>query len=185
MTGRPVPEPAPGLLERARRGDDAAFAELYRTYAGRVHTVAARMLRQREAAEDVLQEVFLELTRALGGFRGDAPFWAWLRRLTVSKVLMRLRAERSRPTLVSDDYAPDPPGEDDADRAFVARDLEGALAELPPLTRAVVWLYDVEGWTHQEIAEAMGKTTSFSKSQLARAHQRLRRLLEVYDHVLE
>ncbi len=95
---------------------------------------------------------------------------------------MRIRAERSRPTLV----AWDTPGADRvdeaasraADRAFLARDLESALAGLPAVSRAVVWLHDVEGWTHQEIADAMGRSTSFSKSQLARAHSRLRTMLE-------
>lgn len=183
MTGFPVHEPAKGLLARASAGDDAAFAELYRVYATPVYTLALRMLRQREAAEDVLQEVFLELTRALKGYRGDGPFWGWLRRLAVNKVLMRIRGERSRPRLDGDPEAVlEPVHDDDADRSFVARDLESALGELPAIGRAVVWLHDVEGWTHQEIAAAMGRTTSFSKSQLSRAHLRLRRLLEVRDY---
>ena len=60
-----------------------------------------------------------------------------------------------------------------------ALDLDAALANLPSVSRAVVWLHDVEGFTHREIAELMGKTESFSKSQLSRAYQRLRPLLEV------
>lgn len=181
MTGHPAQEPAEGLLRRAAAGDDAAFVELYRTYSRPVFTLAVRMLHQREAAEDVLQEVFLELTRALPAYRGDGPFWAWLRRLAVSKVLMRIRADRSRITPGRyDDDAPDalPHPEDETGRALLARDLGDALDRLPAVSRAVVWLHDVEGWTHNEIAAAMGRSTSFSKSQLARAHLKLRGLLE-------
>ncbi len=187
MASQFAPEPPAGLLERAVVGDDTAFAELYRLYGSPVFTVALRMLAQREAAEEVLQEVFIELLRALDGYRGDGAFWTWLRRLTVSKALMRIRSERARPVLVGWDGAMDehPAGgwaDESAggafDRAMLARDLEAALAELPAVSRAVVWLHDVEGWTHQEIAVAMDRTPSFSKSQLARAHLKLRVLLE-------
>lgn len=175
-----IPEPPEGLLDRVKGGDDAAFERLYRLYARPAFTVAARMLADREAAEDVLQDVFLDLTRTLPAYRGDGPFWAWLRRAVVNRVLMRLRAERLRPTLVS--WEPDDgPHADWPESPLLARDLEHALAALPPLTRAVVWLYDVEGWTHLEIAEAVGRSTSFSKSQLSRGHRRLRALLEETD----
>ena len=181
MALNPIPEPPFGLLDRVGAGDDAAFEAVYRLYAGPVFTVAARMLAQREAAEDVTQEVFIDLARALRSYRGDGPFWGWLRRIVVNKVLMRMRAERSRPTLVA--WEPDEHAgrEDWSDSTVLARDLEQALAALPPLTRAVVWLYDVEGWTHPEIAAAVGRSESFSKSQLSRAHQRLRGLLEDRD----
>lgn len=188
MTGPPAQEPAPGLLRRASAGDDAAFAALYHAYARPVFTLAARMLRQREAAEDVLQEVFVELTRALPAYRGDGPFWGWLRRLAVSKVLMRLRAERSR--ITPERYEDDSPDayahpDDETGRALLARDLGAALDHLPDVSRAVVWLHDVEGWTHQEIAAAMGRSASFSKSQLARAHTKLRALLEAGTYASE
>ncbi len=181
MASQFPPEPPAGLLGRVRAGDDAAFEELYRLYASRAYTLALRMLDQREAAEEVLQEVFMDLTRALPGYRGDGPFWGWLRRMVVTKVLMRLRSERARPSLVAvDGQWLDQLGGAMADHShgvLQARELQAALAMLPAVSRAVVWLYDVEGWTHQEIADAMGRTVSFSKSQLARAHQRLRELL--------
>ena len=176
----PIPEPTEGLLDRVRRGDDAAFEALYRLYARPAFTVAARMLADRDAAEDVLQDAFIELTRALPGYRGDGPFWAWFRKIVVTRVLMRLRAERSRPTLVA--WEPDhEPADERSGPPLLARDLEQALAALPPLTRAIVWLVDVEGWTHVEVADAMGRSTSFSKSQLSRGHRRLRALLEEDD----
>jgi RNA polymerase sigma factor (sigma-70 family) len=194
MTHEIPEEPCHDLLERARGGDDDAVGELYRRYGGRVYTLALRMLTVREAAEDVLQDVFVALPGALRQFRGDAPFWAWLRRVAVTRALMRIRAERARPRLVSWNRGadgeplewPDEAADGAADRALLARDLESALAALAPVSRAVVWLHDVEGWTHQEIAAAMGRSVSFSKSQLARAHQRLRGLLEAgHDRIEE
>jgi RNA polymerase sigma factor (sigma-70 family) len=178
-------EPHPQLLERASAGDDAAISELYGRYATRIFTLALRMLARRDAAEDVLQDVFVALPGALRRFRGDAPFWVWLRRVAVSRVLMRMRAERARPRLISwgrgDDGSltewHDETAASDADRLVLARDLNAALTQLAPMSRAVVWLHDVEGWTHQEIATAMDRSVSFSKSQLARAHLRLRALL--------
>lgn len=182
------PEPPAGLLDRVAAGDERAFGELYGVYAGPVYTVAMRMLARADAAEEVLQEVCIKLLETVGCYRGDGPFWGWLRRLTVNQVLMRMRAEKARPELVAVD---DPVGGDwhgatsgpDPARALDGRALAAALAELPTTSRVVVWLYDVEGWTHQEIAAAMGRSVSFSKSQLVRAHAKLRELLaeEVRD----
>lgn len=178
-------ETDPAVLDRARRGDMDAHAALYRQFAAPVYTLALRMLGRRESAEEVVQDTFVELIRSLGQFRGEAPFWGWLRRLAVSKALMRLRADRSGPPVEpprGDRGAldwPDPDAAAATERAVRCAEIERALAQLPPASRAVVWLHDVEGWTHAEIAAAMERTVSFSKSQLARAHARLRALLEV------
>jgi RNA polymerase sigma factor (sigma-70 family) len=175
--------PDPALLRRAARGDPAATGELYRLFGARIYSLAVRMLASREAAEDVVHDVFVALPGVLGQFRGEGPFWAWLRRVAVTQILMRLRAERTRPRLVA--WTDDAGADDVADEAsaghierlLLGRTLESALAKLTPVSRAVVWLHDVEGWTHQEIAVEMQQTPSFSKSQLARAHARLRDLL--------
>jgi RNA polymerase sigma factor (sigma-70 family) len=179
-----IQEPPPALFDRVAAGDESALAELYRHYGARVYTLALRMLGSRDAAQDILQDVFVALPGALPQYRGDAPFWAWLRRVAVNRVLMQLRAERSRPQLVS--WSGDAGGADwpdtvaagAAERLLLARDLDAALARLAPTSRAVVWLHDVEGWTHPEIAAAMDRSVSFSKTQLARAHLRLRELLQ-------
>jgi RNA polymerase sigma-70 factor (ECF subfamily) len=130
-----------------------------------------------EEAEDVLQETFLEVCRSIGRFRGTAPgsLTAWVKRVAASKALIRIRYEKYRDTeaLAEDGgWA----GTRDGD-VGLQLDLEAALARLSETSRAVVWLHDVEGYTHEEIAELMGKTVSFSKSQLSRAHARLRALL--------
>lgn len=164
-------------IQRAKTGDLEALEQLYRAYEGLVYTLARRLCRSEEDAEEVLQETFLEVCRSIGRFRGveQASLTAWIKRVAVSKALMRLRSERYRDADPLDD-APEPSDPGGPDVAL-QMDLETALARLPERARIVVWLHDVEGYTHEDIAELMGMTVSFSKSQLARAHARLRRWL--------
>ena len=175
----------PSLLARARAGDRAAFEQLYRWFERPVFTLALRMCGSRSEADEILQETMLKLWSGIGGFRGDggSPFWGWLRQIAVNEALMRLRRE-CRLALeldgvdaddIAEDQAPPPPAA--ADAALLQR----ALAELPAATRSVLWLYHGEGYTHEEIAAAMQRSTSFSKSQLARGTRRLRVLLQVAE----
>jgi RNA polymerase sigma-70 factor (ECF subfamily) len=163
---------AKSLVARARAGDITALERLYRTYERPVYTLARRLTQTAADAEDVLQETFLEVCRSLRQWRGEGSLWGWVRTIAASKALMRYRREKLR------DW--EPLGDDAAyaaDDVPLKMDLEAALARLSDRSRSVVWLHDVEGYTHEEIAELMGMTTSFSKSQLARAHERLRRWL--------
>jgi RNA polymerase sigma-70 factor (ECF subfamily) len=161
------------LLPRVRRGDPDAQEALYRAFATPVYGLARRICRTREDAEDVAQETFLEVYRSIGRFRGDGSLWGWIRSIAASKALMRLRRNKYRDTDEIDDGFASVRREDTALRM----DLEAALERLSETSRAVVWLHDVEGYTHDEIAAMMDRTASFSKSQLARAHARLRRWL--------
>lgn len=161
-------------IQRAKKGDLEALERVYRAYEATVYSLARRVCRNAEDAEDVLQETFLEVCRSIGSFRGAQPgsLTAWVKRIASSKALMRIRREKYRDT---DDLPED--GAAAAHRPLdvgVRLDLEAALARLPDTSRAVVWLHDVEGYTHEDIAEMMDRTVSFSKSQLARAHTRLR-----------
>ena len=176
---------SPSLLARARAGERAAFEQLYRWFERPVFTLALRMCGSRSEADEILQETMLKLWSGIGGFRGDggSPFWGWLRQIAVNEALMRLRRE-CRLALeldgvdaddIAEDQAPPPPAA--ADAALLQR----ALAELPAATRSVLWLYHGEGYTHEEIAAAMQRSTSFSKSQLARGTRRLRVLLQVAE----
>jgi len=170
------------LLARARNGDRAAFEQLYRWFERPVFTLALRMCGDREEAAEVLQETMLKLFRRIGDYRAvaGAPFWGWLRQVAVNEALMRLRRDKAAgqplelpgEDLLRDDVAPPPAAAADAAA------LQRALAALPPMTRSVLWLYHAEGYTHDEIAALMQRTTSFSKSQLARGSRRLRTLLE-------
>jgi len=172
----------PAIVQRATRGDVRAHEILYRAYGSSVYSICLRFTRVPAHAEDLTQETFVEVIRSIRRFRNEAPIGIWIRRIAVSKALMFLRsAWHSRGQSLDDEW------EDSmTDRAEIgaaghpdaAIDLDAALGSLPPVSRAVVWLHDVEGFTHREIAELMGKTESFSKSQLSRAYQRLRPMLE-------
>jgi RNA polymerase sigma factor (sigma-70 family) len=161
-------------LARARGGDRAAHAELYAAFAGPVFTLARRMLASKAQAEDVLQETFVEVLCKIAGFRGEAEVGTWIKRIAINKCLMYLRSSwvsRRAP----ESYEP---SSEHRSGALDQLALERALDQVPDVARAVVWLHDVEGYTHAEIGQLMGRTASFSKSQLARAHERLRALLE-------
>ena len=164
---------AEAVLPRLRAGDPEAQEALFRAFEAPVYSLARRICRTTEDAEDVVQETFIEVFRSIGQFRGQGSIWGWVRTVASSKALMRLRRNKYRDTddLV-DDVAP-VKREDPALRM----DLEAALERLSETSRAVVWLHDVEGYTHEEIAAMMDRTASFSKSQLARAHIRLRKWL--------
>jgi RNA polymerase sigma-70 factor (ECF subfamily) len=162
------------LIARAKSGDVEALEELYRAFETPVYNLARRILRNTEDAEDVLQETFLEVVRSIGTFRGEGHLWGWIRRIASSKALMRIRRHQVRSEEVFDE---ENTGSTAPASDAVRVDLERALDQLSETSRAVVWLHDVEGYTHEEIAEIMNKTVSFSKSQLARAHTRLRRYL--------
>ncbi len=164
---------ADAVLPRLRAGDPEAQEALFRAFESPVYNLARRICRTTEDAEDVLQETFLEVFRSIRQYRGDGSLWGWIRTIASSKALMRLRRNKYRDTdELNDEIAP-MRREDTALRM----DLEAALERLPETSRAVVWLHDVEGYTHEEIAKMMDRTVSFSKSQLARAHARLRRWL--------
>jgi RNA polymerase sigma factor (sigma-70 family) len=178
MTGTHVMESyllanAESVVARARAGEEAALEELYRAFEAPVYNLARRICRTTEDAEDVLQETFFEVCRSIGRYREEGSLWGWVRTIAASKALMRLRRNKYRDT---DELQEDAVGHRREDTAL-RMDLEAALERLSETSRAVVWLHDVEGYTHEEIAGMMGKTPSFSKSQLARAHQRLRRWL--------
>lgn len=180
----------PATIELARAGNEAALAEIYRAYEIPVRTLARRMVTPRAAAEDVAQDVFVDLITRLHQYEGRGSFAGWVRSIAVSRCLMQLRspwhrgrrwlagATGSIDELHQDRQAERRPGAVSADRAD-AIDLERALAQLGDNARAVVWLHDVEGYTHAEIGALFGASASFSKSQLARAHGRLRSLLHV------
>lgn len=164
---------AEAVLPRVVAGDPEAQEALYRAFEVPVYNLARRICRTTEDAEDVLQETFLEVYRSVQRFRGEGSLWGWVRTIAASKALMRLRRNKYRDTDELQDEVVPIRREDTALRM----DLEAALERLPETSRAVVWLHDVEGYTHEEIAGLMDRTVSFSKSQLARAHARLRRWL--------
>lgn len=175
------PSPAPTLpsdVDAATRGDRQAFERLYRTHVGRVHALCLRMVADCGTAEELTQDVFVRAWRALPGFRGEAAFSTWLHRVAVSVVLSHRKASGLR----AGRHADDDDGIDDAparpESVGDRLDLEGAIARLPPGARRIFVLHDVEGFTHEEIADQLGISTGGSKAQLHRARLLLRAALQ-------
>ena len=164
------------LVRRAASADVAAFETLYRRHHRRVHGVIVRLVGQAGArAEDLTQEAFVRAWQALPSFRFESAVSTWLHRLAVNTALMELRARRSRPLADDDEDALESLSTPDtAGHAVLGRDLERAVATLPPRARAVLVLHDVEGWKHEEIAEELGMAVGSSKAQLHRARGLLR-----------
>lgn len=183
-------EADPGLLRRAGAGETAAQESLYRLLAGPAFCLVRRLIADRAAAEDLFQEALMQVFAKLPHFRGEAPFGAWVRQILLRRCLMHLRSPWQRARLA---WSRDAAGDEAMDRHLAAMgrqvepfdaetvDLERAFRRLAPATRAVLWLHDVEGMTHEEIAVALGRTASFSKSQLARGHARLRESLQAEE----
>jgi RNA polymerase sigma-70 factor (ECF subfamily) len=173
---------SPDVLTRARSGSECAQAAIYAAVAPATFGLVRRLAGSKALAEDLFQETMMAVFQSLESFRGEAPLGAWVRQIAVSKCLMYLRSpwHRARLKLTYDgdsdwveSLLPATPGP----RAEVV-DLERALASLAPTARAVVWLFEVEGYSHEEIAQSFGRSVSFSKSQLARAHAKLRQWFE-------
>ena len=181
---KPLPQVDAALLARAQHGDRGAHSELYEMFGGMVFTLARRMLASKAAAEDVLQDTFIEVFRKIGAYRGEAELGFWVKRIAINKCLMQLRSGwTSRRHADGEEILISEPARTAALDDQIA--LERALDALQDTARVVVWLHDVEGHTHKEIGAMLGYTASFSKSQLARAHERLRGLLQPVEEESE
>ena len=170
------------LCRMAATGNIAAFELIYERYHRRTYSLCLRMTSSQTEAEDLTQEVFIQLFRKIGSFRGDSAFSTWLHRLTVNQVLMHFRRRSVKNERTSDDgEMPEQTVRGTADpsrMAVVDRiALKNAIAELPNGYRNVFILHDVEGFEHEEVARIMGISVGTSKSQLHKARLKLRTLL--------
>jgi len=166
-------------LAGAKRGDMRACEKIYRMYHQQAFTVAIRICNNRELAQDVTQEAFINAFKRIKQYRGDSPFWGWLRRVTVNHAISALRKLPRHDAVELQDYMC--PGDGDQDNLGQCMDLEQALQQLNNEDRMVVWLHDVEGYKHLEIARLVGKTESYSKTRLNRARAKLRKLISGND----
>jgi RNA polymerase sigma-70 factor (ECF subfamily) len=158
-------------------GDVQAFEAIYRRHVSRIHGVILRLVGGHGVrAEDLTQEAFVRAWQALPKFRFESAFATWLHRLAVNTALMELRTRRAQPLFDDDEERLDDLGMADSagQNTALTMDLERAVATLPPRARAVLVLYDVEGWKHEEIASELGMAVGSSKAQLHRARQLLR-----------
>jgi RNA polymerase sigma-70 factor (ECF subfamily) len=170
-----------GLVDQAASGDRAAFEQLYRRNRDRIYGLVWRLAGGDHAlAEDLLQEAFVRAWLKLDSFRGDSRFATWLHRLAVNVALSdrRIRVRQAqRETALEGVVERTVHGDPDV-RAPRQMDLERAIAQLPERARTVLVLYDVEGYSHAEIADMAGMAVGSSKAQLHRARKLVREDLE-------
>jgi RNA polymerase sigma-70 factor, ECF subfamily len=176
------------VVKLAQQGDAGAFERIYRLHSRRVYTLCLRMAGNPTEAEDLTQDVFLQLFRKIGTFRGESAFSTWLHRMSVNIVLMRFRKKPKTETSLESITNPD----DESGRSpeeFGGPDLrlngvidrvalQAAIKGLAPGYRAMFILHDVQGYKHAEIAEMFGCSTGNSKSQTHKARSQLRELLQ-------
>jgi RNA polymerase sigma-70 factor (ECF subfamily) len=185
MTVTAEPTQAATDLELARAaaaGDAQAFERLYEQHHRRVYSLCLRMLGNVSQAEDLTQEVFLQVFKKIGSFRGDSAFTTWLHRLTVNQVLMhfRKRGVKLEHTSEEGDFTnvvETPLGSTRRISMVERLALDKAVAQLPPGYRTVFVLHDVEGYEHEEISSMLNVSIGTSKSQLHKARMKLRDLL--------
>ena len=174
-------------IARAQQGDGAAFERLYHAHCKHVYCLCLRMLKNAAEAEDLTQQVFLQLFRKIATFRGDSSFSTWLHRISVNAVLMHLRRKRPADSQIE---SLDDTGEGGTDSGQISDpatgapgvidsiNLKRAIRLLPPGYKRFFLLHDVMGYHHSEIAEQLGCSIGCSKSQLHKARKSLRRLLQ-------
>jgi RNA polymerase sigma-70 factor, ECF subfamily len=162
--------------------EQQSFHELYQKYHHRVYSTCLRMTQNVSEAEDLTQDVFVQLFRTIGSFRGESAFTTWLHRLTVNLVLMHFRRRKVRPELTSENGelpayivagTQDPRRMRIVDRILLSE----VIAKLPPGYREAIILHDIEGFEHSEIAQRKGRSIGTSKSQLHKGRVRLQQLI--------
>ena len=165
------------IVRRAIEGDERAMRLLWNQHAPHVDAVVRRLAGDPDLAQDIAQEVWIQIFRALPSWRGDAKFSTWIHRVAINRTLNTLRGVKrlaAAETVIEDDTAF---VEQDAERRMLAQSIDEAVQQLSPGARTVFLLHDVEGYTHEEIAAELGITSGGSKSQLFKARAKLRRLL--------
>jgi RNA polymerase sigma-70 factor (ECF subfamily) len=189
---RPAPHDD-SLLERLRAGDEKAFEELVRAHGGRMLSVARRLLRDPDDAQDAVQDAFLSAFRSLEKFEGSSRLSTWLHRIVVNAALMKLRTKRRKPETPIEDLLPrfledghpaSPPvawklpADQAVERAQLSQLVRRRIDELPETYRTVLLLRDVEDLDTAETAEFLGIAPNAVKTRLHRARQALRTLLD-------
>src|SRR5262245_24819640 len=164
-------------IQRAIAGDERALRSLWSQHAPHVDAVVRRLVGDADVAEDIAQEVWIQIFRALPSYRGESQFGTWAHRIAVNRTLNALRRTRRLTKIETDMEEETVVVEHGSERAMLAHSIEVAAAQFSPGARTVFLMHDVEGYTHEEIAAELGITAGGSKSQLFKARAKLRRLL--------
>jgi RNA polymerase sigma-70 factor (ECF subfamily) len=164
-------------IQRAIEGDERALRALWSQHAPHIDAVVRRLAGDPDLAEDICQEVWIQIFRALPTYRGESQFGTWAHRIAVNRTLNALRRTRRLTKIETDIEEETVSVEHGGERAMLRSVIDAATAKLSPGARTVFVMHDVEGFTHEEIATELGITAGGSKSQLFKARAKLRRLL--------
>lgn len=177
MPGVAASGPAELSVRRAQAGDERAFAELYQRHVARIYALCLRLEADQQRAAERTQDVFVRAWERLGTFRGESSFGTWLHRLAVNLVIQHRRSVFRRERWSVSTAEPEAFERAGTGASHEPMDLEAAIARLPAGARLVFVLHDVEGYTHEEIAERARIAAGTSKAQLFRARRLLREML--------
>lgn len=156
------------------KGKQKACRQVYDAFSTPVYNLAYKMLQNREDAFDVMQNAFITAFQKISQWSGNVAFGFWLRRITVNQCFDLIKKNHQQLTVESPEKISDIGGIN----YDMQHDANYLLSQLPPISRSILWLYEVEGLTHQEIADLYQMSPSFSKSQLSRSKQLLREWLQ-------
>lgn len=160
------------LIEECRKGNNRAQFRLYNQYSKAMYNVAYRMLNNREDAEDILQETFIDCFRNINSFRFESTFGAWLKKILINKCINYLRKKKIHFELV--DTLPDKASQEEEETVYETGKIIKGIEQLPDGYRVILSLYLLEGYDHTEISQILGISESTSKSQYSRAKEKLR-----------
>jgi RNA polymerase sigma-70 factor (ECF subfamily) len=163
------------LIEECRRGSSKAQFRLYNQYSKAMYNLAYRMMNNREDAEDLLQEAFLDCFRNIKSFRFESTFGAWLKSILVNKCINQLRKKKVE--LVLQETVPVEIVEEEQETIYNTDKIFKGIEQLPDGYRIILTLYLLEGYDHTEIAQILGISESTSKSQYSRAKEKLRSIM--------
>ena len=164
-------------LARAMKGDERAMRQLWLRHSPHIDAVVRRLCGDHDIAADIAQEVWIQIFRALPGYRGESQFGTWAHRIAVNRTLNALRKVKRLARIETDIDEGTGFIDGESDRTFLAESIDNAMIHLSPGALMVFVLQEIEGYTHDEIGKELGITSGGSKSQLFKARAKLRRLL--------
>ena len=165
------------LIEKCKNGDSQAQFSLYNQYKKAMYNLAHRILNNREDAEDILQEAFVDCFRNIGSFRFESTFGAWLKKILLNRCINHLRKKKLDLTLCEN--LPPVIYEEEEEVTYETEKIFKGIEMLPDGYRIILTLYLLEGYDHSEISQILDISESTSKSQYMRAKERLRRILSI------
>lgn len=167
------------LVERCKKGDPASQFELYRQYSKAMFNTALRIVGDRQQAEDMLQVAFVKIFRNLSSFRFESSLGSWMKRVVVNECISEVRKKRIWTVEAEDSVIAEPSEEFTShDNSLKVEQIKGAMKQLPDGYRIVFSLYLIEGYDHAEISEILSISEATSKSQLSRAKDKVRKIIE-------